>query len=152
MRHWFFYNGWQIRKWLGILFFKKRKNEIAMKSNKMLLVNGIASILGGLLILYASSKRWHWEIVALVPKIIENSDWGVLIILISLLFLCLSLAGMAHYSEEPRVNKMSHKLLFFAFLAGVIPFLGEAAGLLALISGIFYLQDLQKFKSEDKAD
>jgi len=123
-----------------------------MKSNKMLLVNGIASILGGLLILYASSKRWHWEIVALVPKIIENSDWGVLIILISLLFLCLSLAGMAHYSEEPRVNKMSHKLLFFAFLAGVIPFLGEAAGLLALISGIFYLQDLQKFKSEDKAD
>ena len=113
-----------------------------MKSNKMLLVNGIASILGGLLILYASSKRWHWEIVALVPKIIENSDWGVLIILISLLFLCLSLAGMAHYSEE----------LFFAFLAGVIPFLGEAAGLLALISGIFYLQDLQKFKSEDKAD
>lgn len=123
-----------------------------MKSNKMLLVNGIASILGGLLILYASSKRWHWEIVALVPKIIENSDWGVLIILISLLFLCLSLAGMAHYSEEPRVNKMSHKLLFFAFLAGVIPFLGEAAGLLALISGSFYLQDLQKFKSEDKAD
>ena len=123
-----------------------------MKSNKMLLVNGIASILGGLLILYASSKRWHWEIVALVPKIIENSDWGVLIILINLLFLCLSLAGMAHYSEEPRVNKMSHKLLFFAFLAGVIPFLGEAAGLLALISGIFYLQDLQKFKSEDKAD
>ncbi|WP_061592210.1 hypothetical protein [Streptococcus sanguinis] len=123
-----------------------------MKSKKLLLVNGIAGILGGILILYASSKRWHWEIVALVPKMVENSGWGGLIILISLLFLCLSLAGMAHYSEEPRVNKMSHKLLFFAFLAGVIPFLGEAAGLLALISGSFYLQDLQKFKSEDKAD
>ena len=123
-----------------------------MKSNKLLLVNGIAGILGGILILYASSKRWHWEIVALVPKMVENSGWGGLIVLTSLLFLGLSIVGMAHYSEDSRVNKMSHKLLFFAFLAGVIPFLGEAAGLLALISGSFYLQDLQKFKSEDKAD
>lgn len=108
-----------------------------MKSKKLLLVNGITGILGGLIILYASSQRWHWEIVALVPKMVEKSDWGVLIILISLLFLCLSLAGMAHYSEEPRVNKMSHKLLFFAFLAGIIPFLGNLAGVLAIISGIF---------------
>ena len=123
-----------------------------MKSKKLLLVNGITGILGGLIILYASSQRWHWEIVALVPKMIEKSDWGVLIILISLLFLCLSLAGMAHYSEEPRVNTMSHKLLFFAFLAGIIPFLGNLAGVLAIISGIFYLQDVPKFKSDDKAD
>ena len=122
-----------------------------MKSNKLLLVNGVVSILGGLLILYASSKRWHWKIVALVPKLVENSGWGGLIVLISLLFLGLSIVGMAHYSENSRVNKMSHKLLFVAFLAGVIPFLGEAAGLLALISGSFYLQDFQKFKSEDKA-
>lgn len=123
-----------------------------MKSNKLLLVNGIAGILGGLIILYAFSNRWHWEIVALVPKLIENSDWGVLIILISLLFLCLSLAGMAHYSEEPRVNKMSRKLLFFVFLAGIIPFLGDLAGFLALISGSFYLLDVSKFKSNEKAD
>lgn len=123
-----------------------------MKSNKLLLVNGIVSILGGLLILYASSKRWHWEIVALVPKLVENSGWGGLIVLSSLLFLGLSIVGMAHYSEDSRVNKMNHKLLFFAFLAGVIPFLGEAAGLLALISGSFYLQDFQKIKSEDKDD
>ena len=117
-----------------------------MKSKKLLLVNGITGILGGLIILYASSQRWHWEIVALVPKMVEKSDWGVLIILISLLFLCLSLAGMAHYSEEPRVNKMSHKLLFFAFLAGIIPFLGDLAGVLAIISGIFYLQVVPKFQ------
>lgn len=123
-----------------------------MKSNKLLLVNGVASILGGLLILYASSKRWHWEIVALVPKMVEKSDWGGLIVLISLLFLGLSIVGMAHYSEEPRVNKMSHKLLFFAFLAGIIPFLGNLAGVLAIISGIFYLQDVPKFKIDDKAD
>ena len=123
-----------------------------MKSKKLLLVNGIAGILGGPIILYASSNRWHWEIVALVPKMVENSGWGGLIVLTSLLFLGLSIVGMAHYSEDSRVNKMSHKLLLFAFLAGVIPFLGEAAGLLALISGSFYLQDLQKFKSEDKAD
>ena len=123
-----------------------------MKSNKLLLVNGITSILGGLLILYASSERWEWKIVDLVPKLVENSGWGGLVVLISLLFLALSIVGMAHYSEDSRVNKMSHKLLFVAFLAGVIPFLGEAAGLLALISGSFYLQDFQKFKSEDKAD
>ena len=123
-----------------------------MKSNKLLWVNGITSILGGLLILYASSERWDWKIVDLVPKLVENSGWGGLVVLISLLFLALSIVGMAHYSEDSRVNKMSHKLLFVAFLAGVIPFLGEAAGLLALISGSFYLQDFQKIKSNDKSD
>lgn len=123
-----------------------------MKSKKLLLVNGITGILGGLIILYASSQRWHWEIVALVPKMVEKSDWGVLIILISLLFLCLSLAGMAHYSEEPRVNKMNHQMLLFASIMGFIPFLAIFAGLLSIGAGVLYLQDLQNFKSNDKAD
>lgn len=48
-----------------------------MKSNKLLLVNGIAGILGGILILYASSKRWHWEIIYLVPTLVENFGRGV---------------------------------------------------------------------------
>ena len=43
-----------------------------MKSNKLLLVNGITSILGGFLILYASSERWDWKIFDLVPKLVEN--------------------------------------------------------------------------------
>ena len=47
-----------------------------MKSSKLLLVNGIAGILGGLLILYASSKRWHWEIIYLVPTLVGVADWG----------------------------------------------------------------------------
>ena len=75
-----------------------------------------------------------------------------MVVLISLLFLGLSIAGMAHYSEESRVNKMSHKFLSFAFLAGVISFLGDLAGVLAIISAIFYLQDVLKFKIDDKAD
>lgn len=123
-----------------------------MKSNKLLLVNGITGILGGLIILYASSQRWHWEIVALVPKMVEKSDWGVLIILISLLFLCLSLAGMAHYSGDSRVNKMNHQMLLFASIMGFIPFLAIFAGLLSIGAGFLYLQDLQNFKSNDKAD
>ncbi|KJU98036.1 hypothetical protein UA00_00326 [Streptococcus gordonii] len=65
-----------------------------MKSNKLLLVNGITSILGGFLILYASSERWDWKIVDLVPKLVENYGWGGLVVLISLLFLALSIVGM----------------------------------------------------------
>lgn len=123
-----------------------------MKSKKLLLVNGITGILGGLIILYASSQRWHWEIVALVPKMVEKSDWGGLIVLTSLLFLGLSIVGMAHYSEDSRVNKSGHKLLFYASIIGLIPFLSIFSCLLALISGSFYLQNFQKFKSDDKAD
>lgn len=123
-----------------------------MKSKKLLLVNGITGILGGLIILYASSQRWHWEIVALVPKMVEKSDWGVLVILISLLFLCLSLAGMSHYGGDSRVNKMNHQMLLFASIMGFIPFLAIFAGLLSIGAGFLYLQDFQKIKSEDKAD
>ena len=47
-----------------------------MKSNKLLWINGIIGILGGLLIIYASLNRWHWEIINLVPKLIENPGWG----------------------------------------------------------------------------
>jgi len=123
-----------------------------MKSKKLLLVNGIAGILGGLIILYASSNRWHWEIVALVPKMVENSGWGGLIVLTSLLFLGLSIVGMAHYSEDSRVNKTSHKLLFCASIVGFIPFLGNFAGLLSIGGGALYLLDLPRFKSDDKAE
>ena len=123
-----------------------------MKSNKLLLVNGVVSILGGLLILYASSKRWHWKIVALVPKLVENSGWGGLIVLISLLFLGLSIVGMVYYGEDSRVNKTGHKLLFYASIIGLIPFLSIFSCLLALISGSFYLQDVPKFKIDDKTD
>ena len=123
-----------------------------MKSKKLLLVNGITGILGGLIIFYASSQRWHWEIVALVPKMVEKSDWGGLIVLISLLFLALSIVGMAHYSEDSRVNKTSHKLLFCASIVGFIPFLGNFAGLLSIGGGALYLLDLPRFKSDDKAE
>ena len=81
-----------------------------MTSKKLLLVNGIAGILGGLIILYASSNRWHWEIIYLVPTLVENAGWGDMVILTSWLFLVLSIAGMFHYSDDPRVNKTSHEL------------------------------------------
>ena len=123
-----------------------------MKSNKLLLVNGIAGILGGLIILYASSNRWHWEIVALVPKLVENYGWGGLVVLISLLFLGLSIVGMAHYSEDSRVNKISHTLLFCASIVGFIPFLGNFTGILSIGGGALYLLDLPRFKNDDKAD
>ena len=62
-----------------------------MKSNKLLWINGIVGILGGLLIIYASSNRWHWEIINLVPKLIENPGWGDMVILTSWLLLGLSI-------------------------------------------------------------
>ena len=123
-----------------------------MKSNKLLLVNGIAGILGGLIILYASSNRWDWKIVDLVPKLVENSGWGGLVVLISLLFLALSIVGMYHYSNDPRVNKTSHKLLFCASIMGFIPFLGNFAGLLSIGGGALCLLDLPRFKSDEKAE
>lgn len=123
-----------------------------MKSNKLLLVNGIVSIIAGILIMYFSLQRSSFEFVDLIVSFIENYIWALLIMLINVFLLILSLAGMSHYSGDSRVNKMSHKLLFFAFLAGIIPFLGNLAGVLAIISGIFYLQDVPKFKSDDKAD
>ena len=61
--------------------------------------------------------RDSWKVVDLVPKLVENSGWGGLVVLISLLFLTLSIVGMAHYSEDSRVNKTSHKLLFCASIA-----------------------------------
>ena len=133
-----------------------------MKSNKLLLVNGIVSVIAGILIMYFSLQRSSFEFVELIVSLIENYIWALLIMLINVFLLILSLAGMAHYSGDSRVNKMNHQMLLFAsimgfipflaFFAGFIPFLGEAAGLLALISGSFYLQDFQKIKSEDKAD
>ena len=123
-----------------------------MKSNKLLWINGIVGILGGLIILYASLNRWHWEIIYSVPKLIENPGWGDMVILTSWLLLGLSIVGMYHYSNDPRVNKTSHELLFCASVMGFIPFLAIFAGLLSIGAGVLYLQNLQKFKNDDKAD
>ena len=136
----------------SVYYFKKRKNEMLMKSNKLLWINGIVGILGGLLIIYASSNRWHWEIINLVPKLIENPGWGKVVILTSWLLLGLSIVGMYHYSNDPRVNKTSHELLFCASIMGFISFLFTFSGLLSIISGILYLLDLSKFKNDEKVD
>ena len=123
-----------------------------MKSNKLLWINGMAAIVGGLIIFYASLNRWHWEIINLVPKLIENPGWGDMVILTSWLLLGLSIVGMYHYSNDPRVNKTSHELLFCGSVMGFIPFLAIFAGLLSIGAGVLYLLDLSKFKSDDKAD
>ena len=112
-----------------------------MKSNKLLWINGIVGILGGLLILYASLNRWHWEIIYLVPTLVENAGWGDMVILTSWLLLGLSIVGMYHYSNDPRVNKTSHELLFCASVMGFIPFLAIFGGLLSIGAGVLYLQD-----------
>ena len=123
-----------------------------MKSNKLLWINGIVGILGGLQIIYASSNRWHWEIIYLVPTLVENPGWGRVVILTSWLLLGLSIVGMYHYSNDPRVNKTSHELLFCGSIMGFIPFLGNFAGLLSIGGGALYLLDLPRFKNDDKAD
>ena len=123
-----------------------------MKSNKLLLVNGIASIIAGILIIYLSLQRSSFEFVDLILSFIENYIWGVLIVLINLFLLMLSLAGMSHYAGDSRVNKMNHQMLLFASIMGFIPFLAIFAGLLSIGAGVLYLQDVPKFKSDDKAD
>lgn len=123
-----------------------------MKSNKLLWINGIVGILGGLQIIYASLNRWHWEIIYSVPTLVENAGWGKVVILTSWLLLGLSIVGMYHYSNDPRVNKTSHELLFCASVMGFIPFLAIFAGLLSIGAGVLYLLDLSIFKSDDKAD
>jgi insulin activator factor len=85
-----------------------------MKSNKLLWINGIVGILGGLQIIYASLNRWHWEIIYSVPTLVENAGWGDMVVLTSWLLLGLSIVGMYHYSNDPRVNKTSHELHFFS--------------------------------------
>lgn len=123
-----------------------------MKSNKLLWINGMAAIVGGLIIFYASLNRWHWEIIYSVPKLIENPGWGDMVILTSWLLLGLSIVGMYHYSNDPRVNKTCHELLFCASIMGFIPFLAIFAGLLSIGAGVLYLQDVPKFKSDGKVD
>ena len=123
-----------------------------MKSNKLLWINGIVGILGGLQIIYASSNRWRWEIIYLVPTLVENPGWGKVVILTSWLLLGLSIVGMYHYSNDPRVNKTSHELLFCASVMGFLSFLFTFSVLLSIISGILYLRDLSKFKSDEKVD
>lgn len=106
----------------------------------------------GLIIFYASLNRWHWEIIYSVPKLVENAGWGDMVILTSWLLLGLSIVGMYHYSNDPRVNKTSHELLFCGSVMGFISFLFTFSGLLSIISGILYLLDLSKFKSDEKVD
>ena len=123
-----------------------------MKSKKLLLVNGVASIIAGILIMYFSLQRSSFEFVDLIGSFIENYIWALLILLINVFLLILSLAGMSHYSGDSRVDKMNHQMLLFASIMGFIPFLAIFAGLLSIGAGVLYLQDLQKIKNDGKAD
>ena len=106
-----------------------------MKSNKLILVNGIVSIIAGILIMYFSLQSSSFEFVDLIVSFIENYIWALLIMLINVFLLILSLAGMSHYSGDSRVNKMNHQMLLFASIMGFIPFLAIFAGLLSIGAG-----------------
>ena len=119
-----------------------------MKSYNMLLMNGIIGILGAIVISYASFQRWEWTFVHAVPELVEKGDWGLVINTISLLYLVISILAMANYSENPKVNKKSHKILFIASIVGFVPFVSSLTSVLAIISSLLYLFDYQQLSNE----
>lgn len=135
-----------------LIFMKdygSKSNEF-MKSYNMLLMNGIIGILGAIVISYASFQRWEWTFVHAVPELVEKGDWGLVINTISLLYLVISILAMANYSENPKVNKKSHKILFVASIVGFVPFVSSLTSVLAIISSLLYLFDYQQLSNEKK--
>ena len=55
---------------------------------------------------------------------------------------------MANYSENPKVNKKSHKILFVASIVGFVPFVSTLTSVLAIISSLLYLFDYQQLSNE----
>lgn len=120
-----------------------------MKSKKLLLFNACTGTVLGAYILYAARWRLYFDLATF--RFIKESN-SVYVTPAGLFLIILSIIGMAYYSEDERVNKLSHQLLFGAGLASVIPFLARLGGLLSLASAALYLISLKRFRAKPDQD
>ena len=120
-----------------------------MKSNKLLLINGVISLIGALTITYLSSKMWKFEIIYwVIPKLVRLSNWDGIYYSTCLMMLAFGFVAMLLHDEESKVNKMTYQFLLSASLIGFIPLFAGFSSVFAFVSGILYLMDYIKLKNK----
>mgnify|MGYP000983497279 CR=1 FL=1 len=117
-----------------------------MKSNKLLLINGVISLIGALTITYLSSKMWKFEIIYwVIPKLVRLSSWDFSTCLILLFF---GFVAFLLHDEESKVNKKTYQFLLIASIIGFIPILAGFSSVFAFVSAILYLMDYIKLSKK----
>ena len=120
-----------------------------MKSNKLLLINGVISLIGALTITYLSSKMWKFEIIYwVIPNLVRLSSWDGIYFSTCLILLFFVFVAFLLHDEESKVDKKTYQFLLIASIIGFIPILAGLSSVFAFVSAIFYLMDYIKFSKK----
>ena len=122
-----------------------------MKSNKLLLINGVVSLIGALTITYLSSKMWTFEIIYwVIPKLVRLSSWDGIYFSTCLILLFFGFVAFLLHDEESKVNKKTYQFHLIASIIGFIPILAGFSSVFAFVSAILYLMDYIKLSKKVK--
>lgn len=113
-----------------------------MNNRALVLLNALLGTIGGVAIFIAL-----WIILGAAATGEESVVTAVTtgIYLLKLSFIVLSIIAMVYLKGDKRIDSAPHVLMLIGGIISLIPFLGWLGGILAFISGIFYLVALKKF-------
>ncbi|MGM9887326.1 MAG: hypothetical protein ACI31W_08795 [Lactococcus sp.] len=121
-----------------------------MKSNSLVLTNGIVGLIGGILVLLGPFLILISSFTDLVSGSSESMTINAIIVLtiLKLVLLGLGITAFIKYKKNEAVMVSAHILFIVGPAVSLIPFLGWVGGVVTIVGAALYLASLKNFKRE----
>lgn len=122
-----------------------------MKTKNLALTNGIVGIIGGIILLFGPIFVASSAISSVAHESVSSiSGTSVFLFLVKIALLVLGIIGIYYYRGTGLVKNAPHVLLIVGGAVAIIPFLGWAGGIVAIVGGALYLASLKNFNQPNQ--
>ncbi|KRL00115.1 hypothetical protein [Liquorilactobacillus capillatus] len=124
-----------------------------MKSQKLVLTNGIVGLVGGIVLLFGG-----WFVIGgAISDVANNTTSGtsgmaIILEILKIAILALGIIAAVYYKGDARVGTAPSVLLIVGGAVALIPFLGWIGGIVSIVGGSIYLAKLKNFKAHNLSD
>ncbi|WP_035453482.1 hypothetical protein [Agrilactobacillus composti] len=117
-----------------------------MKSKNLALTNGIVGLVGGIILIFGPMLMLGSAMNDVESGTANTAGVTIFLNIVKLAILILGITAIVFYRSTELVKTAAHVLLIVGGAVALIPFLGWAGGILAIIGGALYLTSLKNFK------
>lgn len=121
-----------------------------MKSKTLALTNGIVGLAGGILMLFGPFFITGAALsdVASSTGASQTTGLAAFLTIVKIAILVLGIIGAVYYRGTDYTGTAPHVLLIVGGAVALVPFLGWAGGIVAIVGGSLYLAKLKNFKAD----
>lgn len=126
------------------------------KTKTLALINGIVGLVGGIFLLFSGflllgsiASDISTSIARNTTHVSSTSTTSTFILLVQITLIVLGIVALNYYKDDKRISSAPHILLIVGGGVSLIPFLGFAGNIVAIVGGSLYLAALKKFNEKN---